>query len=543
MRPYVFNPHPESKVNIGSPLSRSHYFGVIHFEYHQLLPFLTRVISSESSAVTAEDWFCSWYYSEDEESVIMHLNIRNKLRHLTGTPKWVILQNTLENESDAGDDEIWETDDEDSSNTNKGKVSTKKKSLVKRAKTMPSAIMEKLTKLTKLVTKDRPEEIDSSIPTDKHPLLNVPMEILFKITDHLDPIDRTIFRYTCTTLYKSIPAVKPVQAGADNDNIMTQSRDCANARTRLITRLLDSPALLPTIRSADGKHRIHKSEIKSIFRRCNGCPMCETYRTRVPSASGNRSIQCPFHFRLARSSAPIAHHVRGLFHPRALIRSMTKKRPKSHGEYHAMISSIASRAPISSFKSFYYDFVRSWIVQVLHFEDERGPDGPLTEVWTLFCCNHCMNVLPGNEYGSDCEYCDCRACGWSEVDILRVEGTEDARPRFIPLGKLVDNGEDGKGKKSKDKGKGKEVEKDDAPNEKGVKASAKRIRNDDGPSTVEKEVGKVVQRADGASDDLGDDTDRESREPEREIKMRESMERTAKNPVGAGRPGTPSSLV
>jgi len=263
-------------------------------------------------------------------------------------------------------------------------------------------------------------------PADKESgLVILPIDILFNVLDHLDPIDCIMLRYTCKALFSVVPV---------SEEHTAVGRPCG--KTRLLARLIDS-SLLPDLKSRDDSRLMSRSEIKSILRSESQCVLCDKFWPCDPT------IHCPFH----RQFAPKRKHTTALYlyylsHPLQFLRAIGFRESISAERYQNAVERAASRTPTRRSKALEYGFINSWKEHVRLLEEVREnksqphPSSAVREIWSLHCCNHCMNVLPKNSYRHPCGYCDCRSCGWSTIEILRVVNNKAPcyLPHFIPLG-------------------------------------------------------------------------------------------------------------
>ena len=288
-------------------------------------------------------------------------------------------------------------------------------------KKFPVALAKTLSKVLSKATKHK-----GPVAKEDNKFLNLPMDVMVKVLEHLDPIDRVMMKYSCKSLNTTVPSI---------GTYPLLSRTCG--KTRMMVRLIDSN-LLPTFRR--GRELLTKPEIKAVLRNESQCEMCDNYWHTVSP------IQCPFHYQLnAIPKTPLLENIRASLikaRPDSVVRHVFRRisvgRLVSQKGYHDFVERAVSKAPMSEFQTFDYYFVVTWAHQIAEWEDSGLYETihGKRQIWTLHCCNHCMNVLPNNSYLLQCQYCDCAMCGWTPVEVLRVEGKNDGVPRFIPLGHL-----------------------------------------------------------------------------------------------------------
>lgn len=252
--------------------------------------------------------------------------------------------------------------------------------------------------------------------------LKTPMEIKLMIVEHLDPVDRIMMRFTCKGFYQTIPLP---------GTFPFPKHSCGKAR--LFMRLMNS-SLRPKF--YEKCKLLSKRQMKVILRSYIDllhCDMCQNYWFT------NCVIQCPFHYQMnTEPKHSLFQLIRDKADVHTLIQHMSISEVITQEGYIDFVEDTITSAPITSFRVFKFEFVKSWIHQINEWEDSglyEGEKGK-RQIWTLHCCNHCKNVLPSNSYSFKCNRCECEMCGWTPIHVLRVAGTRDGQPRFVPLGIL-----------------------------------------------------------------------------------------------------------
>lgn len=262
------------------------------------------------------------------------------------------------------------------------------------------------------------------VPNEHNLFVHAPMEIKEMIIQHIDPLDRIMLKFSCRKLYNTIPLAS---------TFPFPKHSCGKAR--LFMRLFNS-SLLPKFYQKEDL--LGKSQMKIVLRNFSDlshCSMCDTFWLV------NSSVQCPFHYQMnTEPKDTLIELLRSKADIRTLMQHVSHSKVVSEEQYIKFMERRAASIPISYLRSLRFDFLKSWANQISEWEDSGlyDPEGK-PSIWTLFCCNHCKNVLPSNTYFSKCDHCKCEMCGWTPIRVLRVEGDFDKQPRFIPLGHLREN--------------------------------------------------------------------------------------------------------
>ncbi|KAK2755504.1 hypothetical protein FQN54_006444 [Arachnomyces sp. PD_36] len=272
--------------------------------------------------------------------------------------------------------------------------------------------------------KDEPKDEshdEEPVSNNDNRLLNLPLELKLMIMEHLDPIDRIMLKFASRLLYVSLPTL-PLPLGRYS---------CGKAR--MFLRLMES-SLLP--RFYELGELMDKDQIKEILRHhvlYSACELCRRYW--VVSSP----VQCPFHYQMNTETETSAFALSKLNAGiRAIMPRCFTPEPVTQEEFIKFVERSTTSSSLRRFRNFGFAFAKTWINQIELWE-ESGLYEPVdgrSQTWTLNCCNHCKNVLRSNSYYLGCGCCTCKECGWTPVQVLRVEADPDGEVMFIPLGRL-----------------------------------------------------------------------------------------------------------
>ncbi|EEQ34562.1 uncharacterized protein MCYG_07381 [Microsporum canis CBS 113480] len=284
----------------------------------------------------------------------------------------------------------------------------------------------------------------------KHSMVSLPLDVVFLIADQLSPVERTMLWLTCRAFHHSIPMKghHPIA--------------CPRARMRAMRLLYDS-SLIPYFGHSSRflcrtRSRLNVKKAVDNKKKCFFCD----YFSKM-----GKNIHCPFHppiekgprsLKLFRSVNPRDRALQVLTNSHRLtletyvkgcipglvnnllplrINCLRNYLPASWYEeiadmamvYQARVRRYKHDREIKEAK--YYHEPTHWAQENWRIKFAE------MNIWTMFTCNHCLNVFPNNspKHGA-CIYCGCSVCGWSEPKILRVCDPGDT-PSYILLGAIA----------------------------------------------------------------------------------------------------------
>ncbi|EEP82864.1 predicted protein [Uncinocarpus reesii 1704] len=310
-----------------------------------------------------------------------------------------------------------------------------------RSKLTLVALVKRLAAINRPLSKQEVVKTGNTKPSLN--LLDMPMDILVIVLDNLEFADVEILRYVCRTFYYNI---EPLHL-----HPMLHGR-CMIVK---VFRRLYSSSLLPNVR--EGDRLLTKDEIKEKLQ--VACPLC-----LYVWPHGSR-LRCPFHEPMEYAAPPPIFSPRkpwNYFRPSHFRWAKAVRTRRTQETYERFLiegiesdlRSVRPRAVRPGIDPYPGEYSRSWLRYLKVIEDFRATIGTYygkefivksfwgvkrvtqPEIFKLYCCNHCRELLPMNNPGRMCRNCYCGFCGTTVLEILRV--IKDQRAVFVPLGILVD---------------------------------------------------------------------------------------------------------
>ncbi|PGH27872.1 hypothetical protein AJ80_00422 [Polytolypa hystricis UAMH7299] len=290
-------------------------------------------------------------------------------------------------------------------------------------------------------------------------LLRMPLDILYMILDHLDPVDCVLLAYTCRSFYYTFPIPK------------SSHRICG--RSRLLSYLVDS-SLLPEFKSLEDGHKLNNGEIRDLLLSKVHCELCEVFR------SWSSRMTCPFHTAPLYMSQPqgVAKRDKKDALDSSSVLGKLNLSHATQEQYIDTLEKYGAEAPNEMVTNIKTKLNDTWGREIANWEkrnalehsnkpvtlhesdnmtgdnedgyesstrpmllspsaaDITAPPPERSRFLTLYCCNNCLSALPENSYTNTCDRCNCKGCGWTAVQLLRVVRTDNKLARYFPVGKL-----------------------------------------------------------------------------------------------------------